>query len=497
LSVVLAHVKDRATAAAFATALQDGVTLIGADHALVARLVAAVGKLRPEELSEIARVAAGIARGDLVDLTAGPTVSQLIDRWTSGAIDAEYPGAGRGGRDTRGSLLKHCPRELLQKPVATVTTQDAESLKRAMGGCAPATIAQTLRNFSRLMTICIYPLRLRTDHPVPKGLNRCGKSIRREAFLYPLEEATLLRCEAIPMDRRILYGFLHREGLRTSEALKLRWTSFDLKLGVVTMYAPKTSDPRAWKLHDDVTRALITWRATGIDRPFSLPDPIHGARTFREDLVTAGIDRPELFERSNQRQPIRLHDARGGFVTLALAFGAACATEVAAALASGTEVRGATEAWVCARTGHRTSAMLNKYRRTAHHAMDLGLGFYLPMDTLLLCHEVAGQCHEVADGPGDVGVKTNDLSGNETGNTVGQGSDDEREVAAVLPSGVGEPPTGWQTSRSTAATSRSTRDGTPRSAWLSKVLPTSCRPMHWDEYGTAGASVQATSCPST
>src|SRR5262252_8259709 len=45
------------------------------------------------------------------------------------------------------------------------------------------------------------------------------------------------------------------------------------------------------------------------------------AKTFREDLVRAGVDRAQLFERTAERQPIRVHDLRASFVTLALAIG--------------------------------------------------------------------------------------------------------------------------------------------------------------------------------
>jgi len=47
----------------------------------------------------------------------------------------------------------------------------------------------------------------------------------------------------------------------------------------------------------------------------------HMAELSRADLETAGIHRPELFERSKSRMPIRVHDLRATFVTLSLADG--------------------------------------------------------------------------------------------------------------------------------------------------------------------------------
>ena len=72
------------------------------------------------------------------------------------------------------------------------------------------------------------------------------------------------------------------------------------------------------------------------------------------------MDRPALFEKSDARLPIRAHDLRGTFVTVALA-------------------NGKTEAWVADRTGHRSSQMINTYRRTTRTYAELGLGELTPM----------------------------------------------------------------------------------------------------------------------
>jgi len=85
---------------------------------------------------------------------------------------------------------------------------------------------------------------------------------------------------------------------------------------------------------------------------------------LREHLEAAGIDRPELYERSASRQPIRVHDLRATFVTLSLA-------------------AGRTETWVQDRTGHTTNAMLQRYRRAARTVREVGLGALLPLDEAL------------------------------------------------------------------------------------------------------------------
>ena len=72
----------------------------------------------------------------------------------------------------------------------------------------------------------------------------------------------------------------------------------------------------------------------------------HLPAKLREQLKLAGIERTELFESTATRRRIVAHDMRGIFVTTSIA-------------------RGKSEGWIQRRTGHTTSAMLAKYRRTA------------------------------------------------------------------------------------------------------------------------------------
>jgi len=84
-------------------------------------------------------------------------------------------------------------------------------------------------------------------------------------------------------------------------------------------------------------------------------------RRFRAELEAAGVDRPELYESSDTRQPIRLHDLRATFITVGLA-------------------NGKSEAWVADRTGHKSSVMINRYRRSARLFVELDAGPLEPLD---------------------------------------------------------------------------------------------------------------------
>jgi integrase len=86
----------------------------------------------------------------------------------------------------------------------------------------------------------------------------------------------------------------------------------------------------------------------------------HLAAELRAGLFDAGVTRAKLFEKGENRLRLRAHDLRATFVTLALA-------------------NGKTEDWVVTRTGHRTSAMVAKYRRQARTAEELKLGWFVPL----------------------------------------------------------------------------------------------------------------------
>ena len=160
----------------------------------------------------------------------------------------------------------------------------------------------------------------------------------------------------------------------------------------------KTDDPRSWALGADVARALRTWKrvrgkkAEKIPRVF--PKALMGTKTslvvrLRGGLERAGVKRLELVQEGKGRMRLRVHDLRGTFVTLALACGQ-------------------TEAWVTDRTGHRSSAMVYRYKRAARTAAELGLGWLAPLDEAIPELAEASGCRRAN------GVQTGGPSGPET-----------------------------------------------------------------------------------
>jgi integrase len=90
----------------------------------------------------------------------------------------------------------------------------------------------------------------------------------------------------------------------------------------------------------------------------------HLADQLRDGLLRAGVTRAKLFERGPNRIPLRAHDLRATFVTLALSIGK-------------------TEDWVATRTGHGSSQMIALYRRQAKTAAELKLGWLKPLHEII------------------------------------------------------------------------------------------------------------------
>ncbi len=152
-----------------------------------------------------------------------------------------------------------------------------------------------------------------------------------------------MACEDVPIERRLLWGFLAREGMRVSEVLSLRWTDLDLERGAVALDENKTDEPRAWALAPGVAGALAHFhqrrdpeRVLVFEQP---PEPERLATWLRADLKAAGVHRPALHTRGKARLAIRAHDLRASFVTVGLACGRS-------------------EAWITDRTGHRSHEMV-------------------------------------------------------------------------------------------------------------------------------------------
>jgi integrase len=323
---------------------------------------------------ERARVQAEV---DTAETRFGPrlTVREFGEQWTSGKLHQRWPDHVREKRTAKqdGQRLELYVYTVAENvAVSDFRLDDAESvMARLPRDLAPATRRHVAQLMHRLMAMAVYPARLRRDNPLPKGFMPKVKRTKAFSYIYPDEDRALMGCTSVDLGERIFFGFLSREGLREGEALQLDWPGLDLIRGTIRLDENKTNDPRAWALGEDVAEALRRWwvlcGSPKMGRVFRLEDgrPLadsHLAERLRTGLGRAEVSRTELFEHSKSRQRLRAHDLRATFVTLALAVGRS-------------------ETWVADRTGHQSSVMINRYRRAARTAAELGLGWLPPLHT--------------------------------------------------------------------------------------------------------------------
>ncbi len=301
------------------------------------------------------------------------TFAEFAQQWTSGQLAERFPRTivpevcdeyQRGSRQRLAMLGK----VIGTVPIAEITKDQCnaalQSLPKTLRGVSLGNYCIALRRLMQLAADCGY----RESTPLPRGWGRVTNDAREQAFLYPTEDAKLMACASIEIGRRVLWGFFAREGLRKGEAFGLLWTELDLETGVIRSDFNKTSRGRRWVMEPGTTRALKWWKAhskgtTG--RVFLPMNQYTASQIFRSDLVTAGIDRPELFEHNDRRAKIHVHDLRGTFVTLSIA-------------------AGRSERWIMQRTGHATSAMISRYDRDVGLATELGFTKgLLPLDVAL------------------------------------------------------------------------------------------------------------------
>ena len=328
----------------------------------------------------------------------GPTFADIAKQWTSGELARDWPdhvNAKDSAPDARRvkalAGIEVGGVRFGDLPISRLTIEHVEGAMRQLPAKAkrPATRRHYAQVVARVLALAVYPLRLIKASPLPKGfLPKVGKP-PAFSYLYPAEDAALMACEAVPVQERLLFGFLAREGMRVSEALALRWQDVDLERGSVSLDRNKTDDARTWALDPGVTRALqaVHDRCQPEDEALVFPSPEGAAFevdrlavVLRARLWQAEVRRPELHTSGENRGRLRVHDLRGTFVTLSLA-------------------NGKSETFVADRTGHTSSIMINRYRRAARTAKELHLGELTPLDVAVpdladyprIAHESVGQ----------------------------------------------------------------------------------------------------------
>lgn len=301
------------------------------------------------------------------------SMNDLARAWMTGELAKKYPDC-KAARQTKRSgddenNWKYIGKTIGLISVKRFTLEDAElAMRKLPEGRTSSTRRRYALLMTKLLRLAVYPLKLIKFSPVPPGFLPARNKVKAKSWLYPDDDRQLLACTRIPIDSRVLYGFLGREGMRCGEALSLQYHDFGLtagKTGVVMLDKNKTDTPRTWALTPGTAAAIRRLKdltkAGPDDYPFRHLETAHVADDFRGHLKLAEIDRPEMHEQNENRLRMRLHDLRSTFVTISLA-------------------NGKTETWVRDRSGHKSSEQINTYRQAARMAEELELGAFAPLD---------------------------------------------------------------------------------------------------------------------
>ena len=294
--------------------------------------------------------------------------------WTDGVLAQKWPDhieTKRSALDDAWRLKKHVYPILGPVAIREITLEDADrvmaSLPRALSKASRRHVAQLI---VRIMNMATYPARLRSVSPIPrKWLPKLKRKVQYP-ILFSHEDATLLRTTKIPLYRRLLYGILHREGLRRGDLAGLRWRQLDLDFGTLRIEIDKTDHARLIPLSPGVVAALRAWkemRAFAAQNDFvfagekgTVPNLDHLAAQLRDDLKEVGVSRQELFEAHGGWGRFNVHTLRHSYVTRSLALGV-------------------TEDKVRQHTGHKSDE-LQRYRECADSLAGLNLEDVLPLD---------------------------------------------------------------------------------------------------------------------
>lgn len=379
-TIAVTHERDAESRARRMREVIRALTKAGKVADACAYLVDAAHAPSAAAFNGISRAALDLAQGK--GQVEGPaTFRDVANLWLTGVLHQRFPGAFRKQSQTTASNTLKTLEKHVMPHVGTLAIRNftAKHFQTIMEGL-PKELTAT-NKIARAVDVILrgaVELELIAHNPIKRSAIPPARDPYSIAFtyLYPHpEEEAVVRCAAIPLGRRAFYGFMTRNGARPSEAAELVWGDVDLDNGTVNLDHTKSDTPRFWMMDADVVAVLVRLKPEGAlptDRVFT--DIACGkdrAAQFRRDLKTAGCTRQALgIGRTNpfkgkSRRPIRCHDLRATFVTVALA-------------------SGWTEAQVKARTGHESDIMLARYKRRATNAAELGHGnWFAPLDECL------------------------------------------------------------------------------------------------------------------
>ncbi len=384
-----------------------------------------------EGMRKIARIVERVIAGkepppwDRPLVLGGETFKTFAGKWTSGDLARLYPDhieVKASVQDDIERLKKHVYPHVEDVPLAAFTRAHADGVMAKL----PATLKRGTRRqvaqlVNRVLRLAVFAGEI-TASPLPPGwLPKAPDvdALAKESLL-PSEEEKLLDGRnnagevAVPLNYRVAYVFLHREGMRKGEAEHLTWGDVDLDRGLVSLDENKTDRPRSWVLSPGVAVVLAAWKKK--NRKTKASDPVFVdvawdklAPAYRGHCEAVGIDRARLFQQKANKLRLRAHDMRAFFVTAGL-------------------FAGRDALWLTDRSGHTTLGMLRTYERDVRRWRELGES---PVDAALAIPElVPPRSGSVAAASGGGGGSDDDKTNRKQLKVHGKGVEPIRLAAA-------------------------------------------------------------------
>lgn len=300
----------------------------------------------------------------------------LARAWCSQELARLYPNAGyakKTAEDTDEPRVEFICKYIENVPLASFNDDDYwRAMRPARAHCRTDSTFKAYSQVCRrvlkiaveLKIIPVWPLSAVCKLPkVDKG------SSPEFPFLYPEEYVRLVRCEAIRFEYRVLWGFIIREGLRISEAFRIRWEHLSqLPNGRWLLDVPDTKTGRALNfvlnLGTGEVLAELRRRMPELAGPFAWLKATNidkAAADLRKHIEQSGTTRERLLYTNGRLRRVREHDLRSTFVTWC-------------------KLAGVDNETISTHTGHESSTMIKRYNRSKATIEHLGLPPYLPLD---------------------------------------------------------------------------------------------------------------------
>lgn len=318
------------------------------------------------------------------------TWGRLARAWGSQELARLYPNAGYGKKSAQATdepRIEYLCKFIENVPLATFTDDDYwRAMRPARERCRTDATFKAYAQVARRVLKIAVELRIIPAWPL-SAVCKLPIVAKGEApefpFLYPEEYCRLMRCPLVPIQFRVLWGFILREGVRLGEAFRIRWEHLarlpeqpgQRARWVLNVPETKTGRALMFVLNAGTGEVLEAFRALRpeLAGPFVWLSPTNlkkAADTLRRHIEQSGTTRERLLFTEGRLRRLREHDLRSTYV-------------------SWSKLAGVDNETIAQHTGHESNAMIARYNRSKQTIEHLGLAPYLPLDQAMAL-DVAG-----------------------------------------------------------------------------------------------------------